>query len=309
MKWRFGILLPVVLACLLGVVGSLWRALRGPLPAGGARPPMVKRMVTDMAGRQVRLPARPERILSICTSASDTVAALGETSRLAAIDSYSRVVPGLEQTPVVGKGGALSKEQILARKIDLAFIWWYQDEAAALLAELDVPVVRLRAVRAAELPGLVRLVGDCLVCPEKAALVARRLEAFLAAPPPVLPAVTPPTVYLELYGAYRTVGRDSYLNDLLELAGGRNVIRQVSGGLTVSPELMVQADPEVMVTVAGFTDAAQLRARPGLAGVRAVAAGRVYAIERRWLVAGPALPEAVAMLRDVLAEPAVIPNK
>ncbi len=95
----------------------------------------------------------PRRILSLCTTATDVLLAVGARDQLAAIDEYSRVVPGATNIPVIAKGSALSREEVLARRMDLAFIWWYQDDAAKLLGELSVPVVRIRAGHVAELPG------------------------------------------------------------------------------------------------------------------------------------------------------------
>ena len=62
------------------------------------------REVVDMSGRNVRLPKRPARMLSQCTSATDTIVALGLADRLIAIDEFGRVVPGTERVAVVGKG-------------------------------------------------------------------------------------------------------------------------------------------------------------------------------------------------------------
>ena len=89
--------------------------------------------------------AAPKRILSLCTAATDTIVRLGVTERLAAIDDYGRIVPGTEKIPVIGKASALSREQLVALNADLAFLWWYQDDVAKVLAELGVPVTRIRS--------------------------------------------------------------------------------------------------------------------------------------------------------------------
>ncbi len=142
------------------------------------------RPVTDAASRTVRVPARPLRVLSLCTSATDTIVRLGAADRLAAIEEHGRIVPGSGGATVVGKGSAISQEQVLALSIDLAFVWWYQDDAAETLARLSVPIVRMRCRRAEDVPGMVRLVGRCLDLPAAADRLAGQVEAALRDAPP-----------------------------------------------------------------------------------------------------------------------------
>jgi len=285
----------------LVLAGAVWLAARGgQTPASGAAE--AGREVVDMTGRAVRLPADPRRVLSLCTSASDTVVVLGEAGRLAAIDEYGRVVPGVQGARVIGKGSAVSREQVLALGIDLAFVWWYQDDAAAMLDGLAVPVVRIRTSRAAEVPAMIRLVAECLSRRESAEPLARRVEAFLAATTSRDgPGASRPRVYLELYGPFKTIGRDSYMNDLLVLAGADNIAGAIGGTVLVSAERLIEADPDVILFAEGFADAGEIAGRPGMAGLKAVREGRVLPVGRQHLLAGPRLPEAVAGLRAILA--------
>jgi len=285
----------------LVLAGAAWLAARAAeaLAPGAAES---GREVVDMTGRKVRVPADPARVLSLCTSANDTVAALGEAARLAAIDEYGRVVPGVERARVIGKGSAISREAVLALGIDLAFVWWYQDDTAAMLEGLSVPVVRIRTDRAAEIPLMIRMVGECLNRREAAEPLARGVEEFLdrAASDRPLP-VGRPRVYLELYGPFRTVGRDSYMNDLLQLAGADNVAGDIAGKALLSAERLIQADPDVILFAGGFANADEIASRPGLTGLKAVREGRVLPVDRKYLLAGPRLPETVAGLRTILA--------
>lgn len=285
----------------LVLAGAAWLAARAAeaLAPGAAKS---SREVLDMTGRKVRVPADPARVLSLCTSANDTLAALGEAARLAAIDEYGRVVPGVERARVIGKGSAISREAVLALGIDLAFVWWYQDDAAAMLEGLSVPVVRVRTDHAAEIPLMIRMVGECLNRREAAEPLARGVEEFLdrAASDRPLP-VGRPRVYLELYGPFRTVGRDSYMNDLLELAGADSIAADTVGTVLLSAERLIQADPDVVLFVEGFASAGEFAARPGMGNLRAVRSGRLLPIDRGRLVAGPRLPESVTYLRERLA--------
>ena len=211
-------------------------------------------------------------------------------------------MPGAERAAVVGKGGAISREKVVELGVDLAFVWWYQDDAAATLEDLGVPVVRIRSVRADELPGEIRLVGQCLGCSEAAELSAKRISEFLAR---AKPAKSGNRVYIELYGPLKTVGRRTYIGDLLELAGGQNVAGDAAEGVLLSAEKLIEADPDVILCVGQPADAAAFAARPGMDGLRAVRQGRVRSVDRRWLVAGPHIAESVEKIRQAIASSGV----
>lgn len=254
--------------------------------------------IRDMTSRTVRIPRVPSRVLSLCTAATDIIVAMGETNRLAAIDEYSRILPGTEGIPVIGKGSAISREAVIARRIDLAFVWWYQNDVAAQLAQVGVPTVRLRSGRAADVPETIRFVGECLDRRAAADALAQSVERFLRDVRPA--AGARPRVYLELYGPFKTAGRDTYINDLIELAGGTNVASTAKGGVLLSPEHLLQVDPEIILFVRGFSSATDITRRGGMAGLSTVQAGRIYPVERNCLVAGTGMPQAVEKLRAVI---------
>lgn len=285
--------------------GVAWLALRHGATAAGGRARSL-REVTDMAGERIRIPETPRRVLSLCTSATDAVVSLGAADRLTALDEFGLVVPGSERAVVVGRGGAIARERVAALRIDLAFVWWYQDDAAAVLKDLSVPVVRIRSGRAAELPPMVRLIGDCLNRREAAERMARDLEAFLSRPAPQ-PVGGTQRVYLELYGPFKTAGGGTYTNDLLELAGCANVAAELRGYAVLSAEKLVRADPDVVLCVGDGADAESLARRPGVSDLRAVREGRVIALDRYWLVAGPNLPHSVERIRAAIARHAAKP--
>jgi len=254
------------------------------------------RQVEDLIGRTLVIPAHPKHVLSLCTTVTDTMLRLGAGEQLAGIDEYSRIVPGATNLAVLGKGSAISREQVLSRKIDLAFIWWFQDDVAQMLADLRVPTVKIRCDRADELPAEIRLIGCCVgltnAANQLAGKVGAQLEVLRQAS-----ATNAPRVYVELYSPFKTSGRGSYLNDLIELAGGRNVAADATGPVLFSAERLLQSDPDVVLVIDGFATPETFMHRTGMNALTAVKAGRVYSIDRNLLVAGAGLPQNAATLR------------
>jgi len=164
-------------------------------------------------------------------------------------------------------------------------------------------VIRLRSARADQVPAMIRLIGQSVCCVDAAEPMAGRLESFLRVNASISPDPSAPKVFLELYGPYKTAGSDTYADDLLHLAGGQNIASASSGHLLFSPEQLVGENPDAILFVDEFADAAGIVGRAGLSGLSAVQSGRLLPINRYWLVAGPGLPDAVRQLRRLLDDP------
>ena len=174
--------------------------------------------------------------------------------------------------------------------------WGFGQVQAQRLLDLIVPKARALGLAA----GTARDCGHVGRLGEYAERAAAQIESFLAKSPPA-PAQDAKRVFLELYGPLKTVGRDTYTNDLLELAGARNVAGDAKGTVLFSAERLVQADPDVILVVGAASDRAALAARPGLTALRAVRQGRVFALDRYWLVAGPQIPQSVERIRKTIS--------
>jgi iron complex transport system substrate-binding protein len=146
---------------------------------------------------------------------------------------------------------------------------------------------------------MIRLVGDALNRRDSAEDIAARIDAYLAQSTSRARGGAK-RVFLELYGPFKTVGCGTYTNDLLELAGGANVAADATGSVVFSPERLVQADPDVILCVGDASQTRGLTSRPGMADLRAVREGRVVALNRYWLVAGPNMPESVERIRAAI---------
>src|SRR5690606_9508535 len=104
-----------------------------------------------------------------------------------------------------------------------------------------------------------------------------------------------------------SAGPESFIGELLTMAGGRNIVTADMGDFPqVSPEFVVAGDPHViLLTDAPLGEtAAGVAARPGWSGLKAVTENRVLELSSRQvnLVSrpGPRLAEAVWELIGLL---------
>ncbi len=291
--------LAVIVAFLITLLLLAVMAVVFPRHAAKTRPSVPHRQIKDQTARVVAIPERPQRIVSLCSTATDTMVRLGQLHRLCAVDEFNRSVPGIGATPCISKGSAISREQIQALKVDLAFVWWFQDDAAHLLEDIAVPVVRIRTGRAGELAETIRLVGECVNCRDDAARLAQSLDEWVAKNTPTS-TNNRPRVYIELYGPLKTIGKDSYTNDIIEMAGGQNIAAGKSGRVLFSVEGLVQADPDIVLVVGEPSALQAAIQRPEMSRLRAVREKRAFTVSPAWLIPGAGLPVAVEKFRAII---------
>jgi len=108
----------------------------------------------------------------------------------------------------------------------------------------------------------------------------------------------PVTAFVEIgQNPLFTVGSGTLIDELITLAGGRNIVTE-PGYVPYSAEQLVKADPEVyMATKGSMSDPSQLEARAGFGDLSAVKNGRVVILEDNY-VSRPG-PRAVLGLKQI----------
>ena len=239
--------------------------------------------VTDFQARTVSIAARPARIVSIGPSITEFLFALGAGDRVVGVDDFSDEPAAAAKLERVG-GVKVNLEKVVALKPDLVLSVKFSDGTLERIgaAGLNVLVVDPQSIgdvtRTAILVGrAVGADGEAL-----AAKIDQRLQQVRAA---VSAAKAKPRVFHEVDASDPakpfTVGPGSYIQDLIDLAGGVNVAASTGSAYPqVSLEEIVRADPEVIVLGdADYgTTVEQVAARPGWAGISAVKNRRVYPI-------------------------------
>ena len=258
--------------------------------------------VRDDLGREVRLEAAPERLVSLVPSHTETVCALGACERLVGRDTFSDYPPAVRSLPDLGSAFAPDLEALVALSPDLVLVDEFSGAVDAVAA-LGIPVYAGTPQRLGEIFELLERIGALLGTAEAAAALIERLQADLDAVSARVEGLAPPTVFYEVDPSPYSVGPESFIGTLITLAGGANVVPSDVGDFPlVDPEFVVAADPEVIVLADApyGVDLAAVRERPGWGTIRAVRDGRVYelqAVESDMLSrAGPRVAEALAVL-------------
>ena len=240
------------------------------------------------SGEKAKTPGE-RRICSLSTAGSAVLCLLGTPP--AAVDCYGTlVVP--ENTPVAGRGSAISVETLMSLKINTVLLWSYQVPAMEHLKRYGVELFPLEPCRLKDFPEMVLKLGQLVNKEKEAALFARRFKEKLA-----LEAVSGKPlkrVYAELYTRNRGAGDLSYTGDLLRAAGGKSVLEKSA---LCGTEYLIQKDPEVIFFVEGMTTAEEIMKRNGYSALTAVKRKAVFPVPRRLLIEGAYPLEAIAYFK------------
>ena len=236
----------------------------------------------DDFGDTLRVPTTPPvRVVSLNPTTTEIVFAIGAGSRLVGRSHWDSWPDSARFVPDLGPAVRPNVETVIAARPDLVLLYASADDrpAAARLREAGVPVAALRIDRVADFRRAVRDLGALLGDSARAAAVVDSVGATLArvaAATAPLPKV--PVFMIAWENPIITIGRGSFLDTLLEIAGARNVYRDFAAASpTVTLEDVVARDPDVVL--ASPDSRRRLLADPRWRAVRALRAGRVLAFD------------------------------
>lgn len=182
----------------------------------------------------------PRRIVSLCPSITETLVALGARPRLAAVTRFCTRPQGLlwgvpriggTKNPDIGRILDLAPELVFANEEENRLEDVRALEAAGI--EVDVSFPKTVADVPDDVRRWARRIGNESEGAALADRIARKIEALESAPKP------PPFLYAYWIwkDPWMTVSDDTYVSDLIRLAGGVNVFgRETERYPVASPE-------------------------------------------------------------------------
>jgi iron complex transport system substrate-binding protein len=256
------------------------------------------------------------RIVSLCPSNTEIVAALGRASELVGLDRSSDWPPDITALPRVGPDLDVDVDAIAALRPDLVLSSSSVPGMEGNLDRLDAAGVPHVVVDAQSIDGVyasILLVGRLLGEGSRARAVVATMRAELdAIRAGAISRARRPRVYLEWWPKPLIApGARCWTTEMIAIAGGESLFadRDVRSGIVEAEEVIARA-PEVMLTCwCGVPHERQkpgsLASRPGWEELPAARAGRVFAAEERFFGRpGPRVVEGARWLNAILSEAA-----
>lgn len=227
------------------------------------------------------------RIVTLGAPVSELVEALVGADRIVGVDTTTTFPPSLQGKPRTGYLRQLAAEGVLSLQPDLILA---QHDAGPpeVLAQLRAAGVKVEQLPAAvDSTGLVSMVRQCatLLRAEQAGqAVLDRVQADLAVLPGAASETGPRILFLLVgHSAPLGAGRQTPIDGLIAMAGGRNALAGQDGWKPVSAEAMVALNPDaLLVSEQALTQLGGvpgLQALPLLVATPAARLGRVFTVE------------------------------
>ncbi len=250
-------------------------------PASSTAPPEASASfpleLTDDEGSTVALDARPERIVSLTPAVTETLFAIGAGDRVVAGTDFDDYPPAAIALPDVATFTAVDVEAIVGLEPDLVIAGGnnFNDPAAIeRLRGLEVPVLVVYPPDVETVFADIELVGRAVGSEDEARDLTASLRAELDQIAAATRDVERPRVFYELDASTGIYGPadDSFIAELIELAGGDPITTGSTTAFSIPLERLVEADPEVIVLGdANYGVTAEAVAeRPGWGGMTAV---------------------------------------
>jgi iron complex transport system substrate-binding protein len=256
---------------------------------------------------EVAVPVSSEiRIVSLAPSITEAVCAVGAGHLLVGRTSACNYPPDeLANVPIIGGFGVPSLELLAKARPTLVLETALADESiGAQLDAMGLERKRIRCHSLDDIPTMLRTIGVLTGCEINAEVLASELTKELHRLKALPRNADSPKVYAEIWhDPMTTIGKRTFLSDLIALAGGQSVGDDAGKDYyQISPEHVISTNPDVVLCLymgknEGASDA--VKNRPGWQHINAVRHDAVYdSLSNDILLRpGPRVLEGVAQLK------------
>ncbi|MDG6189890.1 ABC transporter substrate-binding protein [Lactococcus formosensis] len=212
--------------------------------------------ITTPQGEKIKVPNSIQRVVSLSPAVTQIIDDLGQKDKLIAVDTQSpKYVSGLEkvqQTDLMN----LDFEKIMALKPELLFVsdltmFQSEDKIKKLQDKGTAVVVLPTEKNFKEIESNICLVATALNQKEKGEQLAGQLEKDITAFREQATRIKQKKRVLfeiaaspEIY----SMGKDTYVNEMIETIGAENVMAKETGAIKVSEEAAIMSNPDVILT-------------------------------------------------------------
>ncbi len=246
--------------------------------------------VTDMTGREIVLDQPASRVIALSAADCENLYAIGAGDLLVGRGEYCNYPEEVLELPAVQSGENMNLEEILALEPDV-LLMSTMGQTKEQVQALEDNGVKVVVSDAADIEGVyasLAVLGQLTGHEEEAAAVEDGMKAvFEELREKAEAAGETKTVYFEVspleYGLW-TAGEGTFMNEIAEMVGLKNIFADVTGWAEVSQEQVLEANPDIIVTIAmyfgeGPTPEEEIAGREGWDQVAAVQNGAILNLQ------------------------------
>jgi iron complex transport system substrate-binding protein len=273
--------------------------------------------LTDDEGTAVEIEAEPAVIVSLTPATTETLFALGVGDRVVGKgQDFFLYPPEAGDIPDVATFGGVDIEKVVSLEPDLVFAggnFFTPPDAITRMRELGLPVVVLYAASVEAVFADIDLIGQASGRSAEATTIVERMRSEFNAVEAAVAGLAKPRLFYELdaTGAIYGPADDSFLAEMIVLAGGDPITSGSPDKFDISVERLIEQDPElILLADAPFgVTPEQVAARPGWKVMTAVQEGEIRPIDDQTVTRpGPRLFLGLRLLAETIHPDLVLPS-
>ncbi|MGL9932944.1 iron compound ABC transporter iron compound-binding protein [Enterococcus sp. DIV1434a] len=243
----------------------------------------------DRSGKEITLPKEATKIISLVPSTTEVIEDLGKTDQLIAVDTQSStMMTDLKKLPQMDMM-AVDAEKLIALKPQIVYVndinlassesVWKQVEDAGITV-VNIPTsTSIKAIKED-----VQFIADSLSEHEKGQKLIKTMDQEIDEVAKIGKTIKKPKTVLFEVAALPDIysfGNGTFLNEMIETIGAKNVLANEKGWLPVTEEAVIAAKPEVILTNVNYMKdpAKEILARKNWENVPAVQNKEVFEID------------------------------
>jgi len=234
----------------------------------------------DDLGRLVIINGTPQRIVSLAPSNTEILFALGLGDKVVGVTDQDDYPPEALNKTKVGGYVTPDIEKIVALKPDLVLVAYGTPmDVIDSMVGLGLTVYGIKTTDLDDLLNDIRTVGKITGTQAKANALTSEMENTIKAVTTKTSGLQqrPRVFYMLWNDPLWTAGSGTFINELIEKAGGVNICQNITGYAEVSIEDVLASDPEIIITSKLCYDWAKNATE--LASTNASQTGRIYTLD------------------------------
>lgn len=265
------------------------------------------REVTDGIGRVIEIPEKVERVISTVPSNTEIIVDMGLIDVLVGVDTYSEKISEELQGKGILNTDRLNEEKIMELMPDLVITSQHSlskgDDSLKVFDEVGIPVYVIKNPKTLEgVKESIDEIGNLLNQREKSDRLKdnyiKKLGKLVSKEQS-----KKKRVYFEiLNNPIYTTGDNTFLNDVLENAGGENIFKDGDGWISPTLESIIERNPEYIFVGEDRKESVEdIKRRVEWQDIDAIKNGNVYFVDEGINRPSPRVIKALEEIKEVLS--------
>lgn len=255
----------------------------------------------DDLGNVWQFDSPPQRIVSLAPSITEDLFAIGAGPQLVGVTEYSNFPEEAKKLPRVGSLN-LQYEVILSLHPDVLIgDPVLTSKSFDKLKSLNLKVVALRTQKIEDIPITLKKLGEIAGREKEAQQTIAEMTEKMSQLDSRTSGLSRPRVFLEVWDRpLMTTGSDTFLGELIEMAGGDNVAKGIAEAWgQISEEVVIEKNPQIVLLLTSKKQ--DFLSRPAWKETSAAKTGQIYELNRElYSQPSPRIVDALQQLVSII---------